>query len=164
MKEIVEKISSYNILNNLFPGIIFAVIASKITTYNFIIPNDVLGVFVYYFIGMIMSRIGSLLVENVLRRVRLIKFKPYRDYITASQYDDKIEILSETNNTYRTIIATMITLIMVKLYNLLSEYLQLCIEVDFIVSATVIIIIFIIAYKKQVLFISKRIDAANKLN
>lgn len=35
LKSISEKISSYNIFNNLFPGIIFCSVMTKITRFNF---------------------------------------------------------------------------------------------------------------------------------
>ena len=36
MKEIIEKISSYNIFNYLLPGIIFVCISKEFTDYSFI--------------------------------------------------------------------------------------------------------------------------------
>jgi len=52
MKEILDKISSYNFFNYLLPGILFVVITEEFTSYSFIQENLVLGVFIYYFIGL----------------------------------------------------------------------------------------------------------------
>ena len=60
IKEILEKISSYNIFNYLFPGILFVFIANALIGYNLIQENILIGVFLYYFIGMAISRVGSI--------------------------------------------------------------------------------------------------------
>ena len=67
MKELLDKLSSYNIFNYLLPGILFSVLASKTTELNLIQIDIILGVFVYYFIGLIISRIGSLIIEPILK-------------------------------------------------------------------------------------------------
>ena len=49
MKELLDRLGSYNIFNYLLPGAVFAAIASSLTDYSFI-QNDVLvGAFVYFF-------------------------------------------------------------------------------------------------------------------
>ena len=45
MKEILEKLSSYNIFNNLLPGILFVVLAKASTSYDFIQTDVFLGSF-----------------------------------------------------------------------------------------------------------------------
>ena len=37
MKDIIDKISSYNIFNYLFPGVLFVIIAKRLTDYNFVL-------------------------------------------------------------------------------------------------------------------------------
>ena len=49
MKELLAKLSSYNLFNYLLPGILFVVIAEELTKFSFIQEDLVLGVFVYYF-------------------------------------------------------------------------------------------------------------------
>ena len=67
MKEILDKLSSYNLFNYLLPGVIFVVIANKVTHYDFIQDDIVIGAFLYYFIGMVISRFGSLAIEPILK-------------------------------------------------------------------------------------------------
>ena len=64
MKEIIDKLSSYNIFNYLLPGVLFVAIAKNFTEYNLILDNDFIGAFFYYFIGMVISRFGSLIIER----------------------------------------------------------------------------------------------------
>lgn len=58
MKEILEKVSSYNLFNYLLPGTVFVFVLSKISGYNFIQKDLLIGAFLYYFIGLVISRIG----------------------------------------------------------------------------------------------------------
>ncbi len=115
MKEIIERISSYNLFNYLLPGILFAAFAEHITDYKIIQDDILVGLFLYYFIGLVISRIGSLLLAPLLRRIRLIKFAPYADFVSASKADPKLEVLSEQNNMYRTLCALFLSLGILKL-------------------------------------------------
>ena len=63
MKDLLEKLSSYNIFNYLFPGVLFAAMGSHLTSYSLLIDDTVIGVFVYYFYGLVVSRVGSLVLE-----------------------------------------------------------------------------------------------------
>src|SRR5882724_7967172 len=115
LNELLNKISSYNLFNYLLPGILFAVIASKLTRYSFLERDVIVAAFLYYFIGLVVSRFGSLVVEPLLKRSGFIKFADYKSFVAASKQDSKIELLSEANNTYRTLCALFILLLLLKL-------------------------------------------------
>ena len=120
MKDLLNKVSSYNLFNYLLPGVLFVCVAKYFTSYNFIQENDFFGAFLYYFIGMAISRFGSLIMEPFLKWISFLKFTDYKGFIVASKSDEKIELLSEVNNTYRTISAMLILLLLLKLF----DYLQ----------------------------------------
>lgn len=66
MEKIIEKISNYHIFNHLVPGILFIII-SDYTLGTSIYNDDIIYLFfISYFIGIAISRIGSLIVANVL--------------------------------------------------------------------------------------------------
>ena len=69
LKELLSKLSSYNLFNYLLPGVIFVAVASKVTRYSFIQEDIVMGLFLYYFIGLVVSRFGSIVIEPILRGV-----------------------------------------------------------------------------------------------
>jgi len=104
MKDILSKLSSYNLFNYLFPGILFVIVASKVTHYSLIQQDVVIGVFLYYFIGLVVSRFGSLVIEPILRKTSFLRFADYEDFVAALKKDEKLELLSEVNNTYRTLV------------------------------------------------------------
>lgn len=158
MKDLLDKLSSYNLFTNLFPGILFCVISSKITNYNLVEDNLILGVFIYYFFGIIISRIGSLLVEPILKKLKVIVYASYKDFISASKTDSKLELLVEVNNTYRTIISTFLCLFIIYLYSLVENRFPMLISARFVVTGITLIFIFIFSYRKQTKYIKDRVE------
>lgn len=159
MKEILDKLTSYNLFNYLLPGVIFSILVTELTEYNFIQENIIVGAFLYYFIGMTISRIGSLVVEPILKKIDFLKFADYKDFISASKKDNKIEILSEANNTYRTFISMFFNLILLKGYNLLEIRFSWLRESQPILMPLILLTIFLLAYRKQTNYITKRIKS-----
>lgn len=164
MKELLDKLSSYNIFNYLLPGVLFSVLASKMTELELIQKDIVVGVFVYYFVGLIISRFGSLIIEPLLRKTKFLKFADYKDFIQASAKDGKIEILSEANNMYRTFIATFLLLGLMKLYFLLATKWSFLTDWSDWILVILIIGMFLFSYRKQTNYITKRINSQKTTN
>ncbi len=110
MKDLLEKLSSHNIFNYLFPGILVAVLSTAVSSFDLLVDDIVVGVFLYYFYGLVVSRIGSLVLEPILKRIRVVRFAPYADFVAASRIDEKIDMFSEQNNLYRTLASTFLCL------------------------------------------------------
>lgn len=68
MEKFLEKISSYNILNNFVPGAVFMYLSDEIFGIDLLVENQILNIVLIYFVGMIASRIGSLWIEEVLKK------------------------------------------------------------------------------------------------
>ena len=167
MKEILEKISSYNIFNNLLPGIIFVLIAKYTTQYDFIQSEIITGLCLYYFIGLVISRIGSVIIEKILELVKLKKKrteKEYCEYIEASKKDEKISLFLEINNMYRTFCAMGVVLLLLKLYEFCSEKIQLNNTITQIILIALLVILFCLSYLKQTNYSDKRIKASKRDN
>ena len=154
MEKIIEKIEIYHFINYLLPGTIFVAIFNKIFENNFFDSNIVIVVIEYYFIGLILSRIGSVLLQPIFKKTKIIKYADYNKYIKASKEDDKLEILQREANQYRTYIATFIILAIVQSY--------ICIENK---NFTIMLVLFVglailvtLAYKKQIKFIVDRVE------
>lgn len=164
MKEILDKLSSYNLFNYLLPGILFVCISKYFTDYNFIQENDFIGAFLYYFIGMIISRFGSLFVEPILKRISFLKFADYKNFVAASKKDAKIELFSEVNNTYRTIVAMFIILLFMKVYNHFQVQWGIPEKTTYLIVVIFILLMFLFSYRKQTNYITKRIEANTDSN
>lgn len=162
MKEILEKVSSYNIFNYLLPGIIFVVLAAKLTHYNMIQQDLVIGAFVYYFVGLVASRFGSLVIEPFLKWIRFVRFAEYSQFVVASKIDPKIDILSEANNSYRTLCAMFVLLLLLKGFERLCTAFPPVSKWDLTMLLVLCFLMFLFAYKKQTAYITKRVDASPK--
>lgn len=155
---IFGKISNYNILNNLIPGAILCVVFKYLVGYDLMTVGTIELIIIFYFAGMINSRIGSLIVDWIMRITKFVSYRDHHLFLAAEQKDAKLNSLVEVNNMYRSIISIAFTSLMVKLYHIgidlswefgnVSEWLLLL----------ALLFLFAFAYKKQTKFIVNRID------
>ncbi|MBI5004225.1 hypothetical protein HZC00_03975 [Candidatus Kaiserbacteria bacterium] len=94
MNELFSKVSSYNILNYLLPGVLFAYLVTNLTSYSLIQKDWILGAFLYYFLGMFVSHVGSVVIAPILRVSKFAPQEEYRDYLAAVLKDAKIPLVS----------------------------------------------------------------------
>jgi hypothetical protein len=164
MKELLAKLTSYNLLNYLLPGVVFAVLAQQLTSYSFLQHEVVVAVFLYYFIGLVISRFGSLVIEPVLKKVKFLKFAEYADYVKASKTDDKIELLSEVNNSFRTYLSLFVLLLLVKLLEWMSQQFNWLLQYRAFLIIVLLLVLFLFAYRKQSGYLVQRINANERTN
>lgn len=174
LSNIIEKVSSYNLFNNFLPGVITCYLIEKTTHFSILSNVFWQNFFIYYFVGLIVSRIGSILIEKTLRKIKYYNIKKrkkekflnvagYKDYVAATKNQPIIETLSETNNVYRTVISVFLTVLLAKVYdmlvyNLLSRFICVSQDLVFITLCVFMIILFVFSYRKQTTYISKRIE------
>ncbi|MDE0089403.1 MAG: hypothetical protein OXU23_27060 [Candidatus Poribacteria bacterium] len=157
MKEIIDRLTSYNIFNYLLPGTLFIGLGDTLTSYTLIQDNILIALFLYYFIGLIISRIGSLTLEPLLKWIKFVKFAPYEDYVKASQLDPKIEIFSEQNNMYRSLCMLSIALILLKIYDLAWGSGLPDNAVIIFIFLIGLLVLFLLSYRKQTKYVVKRV-------
>lgn len=157
---IIDKLSSYNFFNYLLPGILFVVLAAALTKYNFIQDNILLGAFLYYFVGLVISRLGSLILEPVLQCFGFVHFADYKDFVSASKKDEQIALLSEANNMYRTLASLIVCLALLWLYQSLDDKFSFSRNWSALVVGTILLALFLFSYRKQTSYIKKRVDHA----
>ena len=161
MKELIDKISSYNIFNYLLPGTIFVGLGKEITSISLVQDNLLIGLFFYYFIGLIISRIGSLTLEPLLKKIKFVEFANYEDFVKASKLDPKIEIFSEQNNMYRSLCMLSIALILLKIYDLEWGSGASDNAAIIFISLVGLLVLFLSSYKKQAeKYVVKRVKIA----
>jgi len=157
MKELLDKLSSYNLFNYLLPGIIFAVLSEKLTSSSFIQQDIILGVFIYYFIGLIISRIGSLIIEPFLKWTSFVHFAEYSEFLSASATDQKLDLLSEANNMYRTFCSLFLLILIMKGYEEISMIYPFIDKWKSIILLIGLLFLFLLSYRKQTKYITQRI-------
>lgn len=162
MKELLDKLSSYNIFNYLLPGVLFAAFVDALTSLQILQEDIVVGVFVYYFLGSVVSRIGSLLIEPALRKAGIVKFVAYEDYVRVSRTDPKLDVLSEANNMYRTLCSLMVCVGAIALYDKASVSWPLLHTIAPSVLIVGLFSLFVFSYRKQTAYITRRIEASPK--
>lgn len=172
-KNIWEKISSYEIFNNFLPGITFCYLLKNFTVYTLDNGKTWENIFIYYFCGLILSRIGSLVAESLLLKIKIrnketkekeqyIKRATYVEYSKASENVPFIKVLNETNNMYRTMVVVFASVIIMKIYELLPVYFT-CLN-GWLKSVVVVLLlaagmlVFVFSYKKQTDYIRNRVQ------
>lgn len=155
---LLEYLRRYDIWNNLFPGMIF------IYSYNIFWKvydwNQIPIVYIFflaYFVGMIISRIGSICIEPLLKKIKFIIFIDYKFYLTAIECDNDIIELNTVNNVYRTILTGLIIFLLVFIK---KEINNMCmfISIETIICNLFLILLFLFSYRKQTGYINKRVS------
>ena len=157
MKAILEKLSAYSILGYLLPGSLFVILGERLTSFSLIQRSWIVGIVLYYFIGLVISRVGLLVVKPVLERIGLVKESPDADYMEASESDSRIDILSTQNNLFRTLCAMVMMLIGLKIGEKVIGVLPWGADVyDFIMLAG-LFVLFLLSYRKQAQAVVRRV-------
>jgi hypothetical protein len=159
VKEVLDKLSSYNLFNYLLPGVLFAVLSEHLTRFSFKQPDIIISAFVYYFIGLVISRVGSLIVEPLLKTLRFVQFADYKDFVTASDADQTLEVLSEQNNSYRTLCSTFLLLLALKLYDRWTLNFPAIAQHQTTALIAALAFMFVFAHRKQSNYINRRVAA-----
>ena len=158
MEKFLNKLSEYHFIQTIVPGIIFTCFSKIFYDVNLITEKPIYDFIIVLIIGLIISRIGSLIVEPVLRKTKILSFYEYSKYIEASQKDSFIKNLSETNNLYRGIIAAFLLILFERFYLFLLNKIVWLNKCSYLILTIVIIVLFIVSYKKQTKYIKERIE------
>lgn len=155
--KMIEKLSAYQIFNYLFPGIIFNYGIEQITSFK-LVPEDMLyRLFVYYITGMILSRIGSTIIEPIYKKSCIVVYARYKDYLDALEHDQKLDILVMENNTFRTLLSTFIVM---AIFFLIDQIEWLHDKYDsfvaIIIYLALLVFLFSVAFRKQTAFIRSK--------
>lgn len=161
MNSVIEKLDSYQIMTNLLPGAFFVMALKFFFELSF--PTENIGeeILIYYFMGLVINRIGSLIVKPILQKAKFIQEASYSDYIKAAKVDAKLEVLSETNNYFRSVLTCFFLVFIVGLVRMLilnTGCLLKCWKGCVIVC---FILLFLFAYRKQTVFVKERIETIN---
>jgi hypothetical protein len=161
LSEFLDKITSYNLFNYLLPGAVFAYFAESRLEIK-LVPDDlVTAAFVYYFLGVVVSRFGSLVLQPLLKKLRVLKSEPYTAFLSASEKDAKIEVLLEAANMYRTLLSAMTILLLLAAYLKIEAIYPYLTHWRGPIGGCALTFIFLFAYKKQTDYIISRIRKLN---
>jgi len=160
VNSIIGKLSSYQILTNLLPGAFFVWLFRVMFDVDISSESVIEAVLIYYFVGFIINRVGSVVVGQVLKHkhFQFAEHRPHSDFIKAEKIDPKIGVLSEVNNCFRSFLTSVLVLPfaygVVRLYVISNWFATYWVWF----AILFLIALFFFAHKKQTEFVSKRIQ------
>lgn len=156
VNELLNKISSYNIFNYLFPGAVFSILADRLDVLE--APDDIVKQLLwYYFVGLVISRVGSVVVEPLLRRTSFVKYSDYSDYLRACASDPKLDVMVEVSNTYRTLATTFALLLISLIANWIAAAVGVSVQWQERSAILLLLVLFLFSFRKQSGYVSKRV-------
>ena len=164
MENLVNSISKYQLAINLIPGYIFAILLQR-CAHIALLEGDVLqDAFVSYFFGLIIGRIGSIVVEGLMDRYNKT-YKSAPDYdikVKAERIDPKIEKLDRQCTIYRNCCAGCCCVIIGILINCLFGDGLYISSGKYILIFLILTLLLVVAMAKQCNYINQRIEIATK--
>jgi hypothetical protein len=150
IKDVIDKLSSYNLYNYLFPGFVFVMILNKTTSllpYN--LTFDFINIVLIYFTGLVISRIGSLIIEGILAKRLNLGEIDTSILIIKLKTNVKFEVIFEVMNMYRTIAAMLFLLTLMTLIDLSLHHYTWLISLLNAIAEVLLATLFTFAYCKQ---------------
>lgn len=158
MDKFIEKLSSYNLLNNLLPGAVVYILLDKMLSFSNQKINVMEELFLFYFVGMIASRMGSIIIEPICKKIKFVQYAEYNDYLDAIKIDSNIATLLESNNMYRTFLSGMILILLIKVYLVIVAKVytnESFLQIAFFFA---LVVLFAFSYRKQTSYIKRRVE------
>lgn len=118
-----------------------------------------------YFSGMIASRISSLIIEPLCAHFKLIKREPYESYLKAEKEDStgKLISMSKVSGIYCTMSAASLIVLATGVVQLVSNFVGWREIIWTLIIAMSIFILSLLSYRKQNLYVVKRIKYLNSI-
>lgn len=151
MTELFKTISNYHFFNYLLPGAIGTYYFQQMYNYSLEKSNIIILCCIYYLVGLLISRVGSLVISPILKC--WLDFQPYDKYLCASKRDQAIAGMSTIANMYRTLIALVL---IISIFELIHNGVTYPLFVLFILG----FILLVASYIKQTRLIVKRVRIA----
>ncbi len=154
MNELIQKLSSYDLVNTFVPGIALAY-AMRLLGYLDLGSIDVFTEAVLaYLLGLVGSRVGSLVLEPLAIKFGLI-WRNYPAYVAAQKSDKRLTELTTIANMYRALAGSMLVLAVLALGTLVPVGYRVWLLVGYGAACFVLLLL---AWLKQDGYVKKRID------
>lgn len=155
VNSLFNKLSSYQLLAILLPG------ASLLGYMKFFLCIDIkVDENVWWFLlssyvtGVILSRIGSVVIEGIMKKFSYIKKYDVQKYINKRKEDDLVETLLSFANLYRSFSAVFLTL---PIISLLKGY-GVAEHCTMYILYLLLLLLFVISFYKQYGYFCDSVD------
>jgi hypothetical protein len=159
MDSVLSKVTSYRIFNHLLPGAIFCIFCDKFIGWPILSLQLFEALIIYYLAGVSLSRLGSLALEPILKRLGVVSYSEYSNFVKANRTDPKIDVLLEESNMYRTLCMAFICISVLTTIKKISPSLLIPTLAHYITFSIALFFILILSYRKQSDYISQRVDS-----
>ena len=152
-----DKLDAYNLVANLVPGAALTY-ALDFSDFPAPPPSDI-GAFllVSFVAGVTANRLGSLILDPLLRQWKFLRSKDYRAFLMREKGDQKLDALVANSGLYRTFFtAGLIYLIAVMAAPIVASIPGQTLFVFFVIAGMVV---FLFALRKEDGYIHSRIEA-----
>lgn len=160
--KLLDKISAYQVVNYIIPGSVLCVLLKHMVGYDIIAFSMIENVIICYFVGLVNSRLGSLILRPILKKCRLVKDAPYDDFVSVEKYDAKLTMLSDINNVFRSFASVMLVLLIaygIKHIEIIEKYIITNFNW---IAILFLLILFVFSIRKQTRFVKDRVEANKK--
>lgn len=160
--KLLDKISAYQVVNYIIPGSVLCVLLKHMVGYDIIAFSMIENVIICYFVGLVNSRLGSLILRPILKKCRLVKDAPYDDFVSVEKYDAKLTMLSDINNVFRSFASVMLVLLIaygIKHIEIIEKYIITNFNW---IAILFLLILFVFSIRKQTKFVKDRVEANKK--
>lgn len=156
MDKVFEKLSTYHIVTALIPGAILCALINRFTDLVIITGNGISDIVIFYFAGVISGRFGSIILEPLCKKIKLVKYAPYSDFIKACEKDSKLIELSNENNMFRSLLSVSVMFSFVMLYEFAEGFWTWLLIIRKPLLCVGLIVLFSISYRKQTKYVYER--------
>lgn len=158
MEKFIDKISSFHLLTNLVPGTVFCILVRRFTCFTVPTGTSIADYITFYFIGVVISRFGSILIAPLYKKLKIVEYVPYSQFLTAEKKDKKITEFSEANNLYRALLSSAVLFSIIYFYDILRSKFPFLSTIKVPVLCIALIVLFTLSYKKQTTIVRKRVE------
>jgi len=156
--KLLDKISSYDFLNYLLPGSVFCVLLKYLVGYDIIAFSMPENLLICYFVGLVISRFGSLVIREVMKKVGFIVEANYKEFLAAEKVDPKLTVLNAVNNMFYSFASAMTLLVLAYLVKYITIVATFVANHLGLIVIVLLLVLFLFSVRKQTKFIKRRVE------
>ena len=158
MDKIFESLNHYDIVTCLIPGIVFCQLIDWLYGTKFIEENTITLMIISYVFGIIVSRIGSIIIEPLCKVSKIIVMADYEQWRKAASQCEEVKTLTTKSTVYRSWVALMLIQIILLLIFPLSDFASNIGKCYLFFGQFIVLILLILSYRKQIDYVCKRVN------
>lgn len=157
MNDFIFLLSNLRVVSSIVPGAILCIYINDFLKINILRHETIVNIFIFYAVGVIIGRIGSIVIEPLFESFGIIDKENYPNFIDAEIKNPKVSTIDEISRFYR----SMATLMMLIIVGILFEYPMNLYPLTYVLGghivSVLILILMIKSYSKQSEYTANRI-------